>query len=107
MRIVEPGTVTFVTLIPEPGKDYEMELQVIKISTFKAGCVIAVRQLSTQTNTTVETSLRPQVCAKTPSGWFTSTLRLCLEMPEQDAGEQVRAVLRRALSNVDRRLYKP
>lgn len=60
-----------VTLIPEPGKDYEMELQMMKISTFKAGCVIAVRQLSTQANTTVETSLRPQVCAKTPSGWYT------------------------------------
>lgn len=60
-----------VTLIPEPGKDYEMELQVIKISMFKAGCVIAVRQLSTQANTTVETPLRPQVCAKTPSGWYT------------------------------------
>ena len=60
-----------VTLIPEPGTDYEMELQVIKLSTFKAGCVIAVRQLSTQANTTVETPLRPQVCAKTPSGWYT------------------------------------
>ncbi|PMV17549.1 hypothetical protein C1X21_29900 [Pseudomonas sp. FW305-3-2-15-A-LB2] len=33
-----------VTLIPEPGKDYAMELQKVKISTFKAGCVIAVRQ---------------------------------------------------------------
>jgi hypothetical protein len=62
-----------VTLIPEPGKDYEMELQMMKISTFKAGCVIAVRQLSTQADTTVETPLRPQVCAKTPSGWYTVT----------------------------------
>ena len=60
-----------VTLIPEPGKDYEMELQMVKISTFKAGCVIAVRQLSVQSNNTVETPLRPQVCAKTPSGWYT------------------------------------
>ncbi|WP_440093630.1 hypothetical protein ACTACL_07480 [Pseudomonas syringae] len=60
-----------VTLIPEPGKDYEMELQIIKISTLKAGCVIAVRQLSTQASTTVETPLRPQVCAKTPLGWYT------------------------------------
>lgn len=62
-----------VTLIPEPGKDYEMELQMVKISTFKAGCVIAVRQLSVQGNNTVETPLRPQVCAKTPSGWYTVT----------------------------------
>ncbi|WP_426161315.1 hypothetical protein [Pseudomonas sp. PWP3-1] len=62
-----------VTLIPEPGKDYEMELQMVKISTFKAGCVIAVRQLSIQGNNTVETPLRPQVCAKTPSGWYTVT----------------------------------
>jgi hypothetical protein len=62
-----------VTLIPEPGKDYEMELQMMKISTFKAGCVIAVRQLSTQADTTVETPLKPQVCAKTPSGWYTVT----------------------------------
>lgn len=60
-----------VTLIPEPGKDYEMELQMVKISTFKAGCVIAVRQLSAQGNNTVETPLRPQICAKTPSGWYT------------------------------------
>lgn len=60
-----------VTLIPEPGKDYEMELQMVKISTFKAGCVIAVRQLSVQGTNTVETPLRPQVCAKTPSGWYT------------------------------------
>ncbi|MGY2141827.1 hypothetical protein ACW9I5_04010 [Pseudomonas azotoformans] len=62
-----------VTLVPEPGKDYEMELQMVKISTFKAGCVIAVRQLSVQGNNTVETPLRPQVCAKTPSGWYTVT----------------------------------
>ncbi|WAT25894.1 hypothetical protein [Pseudomonas sp. GXZC] len=62
-----------VTLIPEPGKDYEMELQMVKISTFKAGCVIAVRQLSVQGHNTVETPLRPQVCAKTPSGWYTVT----------------------------------
>ncbi|KGE65520.1 MULTISPECIES: hypothetical protein [Pseudomonas] len=62
-----------VTLIPEPGNDYEMELQMVKISTFKAGCVIAVRQLSVQGNNTVETPLRPQVCAKTPSGWYTVT----------------------------------
>lgn len=62
-----------VTLIPEPGKDYEMELQMVKISTFKAGCVIAVRQLSVQSNNMVETPLRPQVCAKTPSGWYTVT----------------------------------
>lgn len=60
-----------VTLIPKPGEDYEMELQMLKISTFKAGCVIAVRQLSVQGNTTVEAPLRPQVCAKTPSGWYT------------------------------------
>lgn len=60
-----------VTLIPKPGEDYEMELQMLKISTFKAGCVIAVRQLSVQGNTTVETPLRPQVCARTPSGWYT------------------------------------
>jgi len=33
------------------------KLNVIKISTFKAGCVIAVRQLSTRVNTTVETPL--------------------------------------------------
>lgn len=45
----------------------------MKISTFKAGCVIAVRQLSTQADTTVETPLKPQVCAKTPSGWYTVT----------------------------------
>lgn len=45
----------------------------VKISTFKAGCVIAVRQLSVQSNNTVETLLRPQVCAKTPSGWYTVT----------------------------------
>lgn len=62
-----------VTLVPEPGKDYEMELQMVKISTFKAGCVIAVRQLSVQGNNTDETPLRPQVCAKTPSGWYTVT----------------------------------
>ncbi|WP_395611027.1 hypothetical protein [Pseudomonas sp. B22129] len=60
-----------VTLTPEPGKNYELELQVIKLSTFKAGCVIAVRQLSTQGSVTVETPLRPQVCAKTPAGWYT------------------------------------
>ncbi|WP_339416026.1 MULTISPECIES: hypothetical protein [unclassified Pseudomonas] len=60
-----------VTLIPEPGKDDEMELQMLKISTFKAGCVIAVRQLSAQGDTTVETPLRPQVCAQMPSGWYT------------------------------------
>lgn len=60
-----------VTLVPEPGKDYEMELQPVKFSTFKAGCVIAVRQLSNQGNTTVETPLRPQVCVNTPSGWYT------------------------------------
>lgn len=60
-----------VTLIPEPGKDYEMVLKIVKISTFKAGCVIDVRQLTTQANITVETPLRPKVCAKTPSGWYT------------------------------------
>jgi hypothetical protein len=60
-----------VTLVPEPGKDYEMELQVFKVSTLQAGCVIAVRQLSTQAGTTVERPLRPQVCAKTQSGWYT------------------------------------
>ncbi|WP_339436413.1 hypothetical protein [Pseudomonas sp. EL_65y_Pfl1_R32] len=59
-----------VTLIPEPGKDDEMELQMLKISTFKAGCVIALRQLSAQGDTTVETPLRPQVCAQMPSGWY-------------------------------------
>ncbi|TWC65030.1 hypothetical protein FBY10_111186 [Pseudomonas sp. SJZ103] len=46
-----------------------MKLQVIKLSTFKAGCVIAVRQLSTQADITVETPL----CAKTPPGWYTVT----------------------------------
>ncbi|WP_339450859.1 hypothetical protein [Pseudomonas sp. JAI120] len=50
-----------------------MKLQVIKLSTFKVGCVIAVRQLSTQADITVETPLKPQVCAKTPPGWYTVT----------------------------------
>ncbi len=61
-----------VTLIPEPGKNYEMECQIIKFSTFKAGCVLAVRELSAQASATVETPLKPQICANTLFGWQTS-----------------------------------
>lgn len=64
-----------VTLIPEPGKNYEMEFQIIKFSTFKAGCVLAVRELSAQANATVETPLKPQICANTLFGWQTSNPR--------------------------------
>ncbi|MEE4887892.1 hypothetical protein V2K64_03855 [Pseudomonas alliivorans] len=60
-----------VTLIPDPGKDYEMEFQIIKFSTFKAGCVLAVRELSAQANATVEKPLSPQICANTLFGWQT------------------------------------
>lgn len=55
---------------PEPGQDYELEYQTVKISTFKAGCVIAVRKLSSLGNATVETPMKPKVCAKSADGVY-------------------------------------
>jgi hypothetical protein len=55
---------------PEPGQDYEMQFQIVKISTFKAGCIIQLRKLTAVGNTTIETPMRPQVCARSEDGRF-------------------------------------
>jgi len=59
-----------VTFTPEPGQDYEMQYEMVKFSTFKAGCVIKVRKLSSLANTTVETPMSPQICVKTAAGIY-------------------------------------
>lgn len=59
-----------VVFTPEPGQDYEMQFQIVKISTFKAGCIIQLHKLTAAGNTTIETPIRPQVCARSEDGIF-------------------------------------
>jgi len=61
---------TVLTKTPEEAGWQTAHVDSAGLYPFRA-TVIAVRQLSSQGNTTVETPLRPQVCAKTPSGWYT------------------------------------
>ena len=59
-----------VVFTPEPGQDYEMNFQIVKITTFKAGCIVQLRKLTDAGNTTIETPMRPQVCVRFDDGTF-------------------------------------
>lgn len=71
---------------PEPGHDYELQLEMLKISTFKSGCVIRARKLSNVGTTTVERPVLPDLCVKGVDGTFrTVGLQEQLEKIRQNA----------------------
>lgn len=57
-----------VVFTPQPGESYELQYQPVGISTFKAGCIVAVRKLIANAAATVETPMTPQICARLPDG---------------------------------------
>lgn len=59
-----------VSFIPQPGQDYEMQLKIVKLSTFSAGCIIELNKLSAVGSSTVETPVHKQFCAKALDGAF-------------------------------------
>lgn len=58
------------TFIPEPGQNYEVQFQFIKLSTFTSGCTIELRKLEVVGNNTTETDIQPQVCFRSEDGLF-------------------------------------
>lgn len=63
----QPKTLSFT---PEPGQNYEMDFQFIKLSTFTSGCTINLRKIEVAGNSTTETAIQPQVCVRTEDGLF-------------------------------------
>lgn len=59
-----------VSFIPQPGQDYEMQLKIVKLSTFSAGCIVELNKLSVVGNNTLETPVPKQFCAKGADGAF-------------------------------------
>ncbi|MGE8154209.1 hypothetical protein ACQKP5_23590 [Pseudomonas vancouverensis] len=76
-----------VTFVPEPGRDYELEYQFSKISTFKGGCIIAVRKIGSQ-GTTSEIPVYPQRCTQDTKGIYHTVNPLHLPVENKSIGSK-------------------
>lgn len=74
-----------VTFTPEPGRDYEFNVEMYKISTFSAGCVIKARRLEVIDGATMELPLLPNFCVFGPTGGRTVSLQDQLEQTLKNA----------------------
>jgi hypothetical protein len=77
-----------ISFIPEPGHDYEFQLEMVKLSTFRGGCVIGARQLASlgAGTPTIELPLMPEICLIGADGKTRTVNRLqLLEQDHKDA----------------------
>ncbi|MNE07568.1 hypothetical protein D3C80_1001930 [compost metagenome] len=69
---------------PEPGRDYEFQVETYKISTFSAGCAIRSRNLEVIDGTTKELPLNPNLCVFGPTGGRTLSMQDKLKQTDRD-----------------------
>ena len=69
---------TPISFTPEAGRDYEFQLEGVKISTFRGGCIIGARRLISLGSgaPTVELPLLPDLCVTAPNGMTRTVNRL-------------------------------
>lgn len=73
-----------IVFTPEPGRDYEFQLEMVKLGTFRGGCMIGARKLTALGAATVELPLMPDLCLRGAGDIYrTVTLQEQLEQIHQ------------------------